>query len=227
MKLNIFRSKKRYCFAFYNIENLFDIYNDELKHDSDFTETAEKRLAEVENKQVLSDLVNSEALLESNYKFVHYDSKDERGIDVAMLYDPEKLTVKSSKIYSIELFDEDGSIDYTRDILHVYGTFLGEKVDILINHWPSRRSDNSENVKKRMIVSNKLSEVVKDITALNPNAKIIIMGDFNDDPSSDAIKSLVNDNQLFNPMDTLLSIVSIEKRVCYVLKRLIFLMPIS
>jgi len=239
LKLNIFRSKKRYCFAFYNIENLFDIYNDELKHDSDFTETAEKRwtlkryknkiskigyaiskiglsetkslpaivgLAEVENKQVLSDLVKSEALLESNYKFVHYDSKDERGIDVAMLYDPEKLTVKSSKIYSIELFDEDGSIDYTRDILHVYGTFLGEKVDILINHWPSRRSDNSENVKKRMIVSNKLSEVVKDITALNPNAKIIIMGDFNDDPSSDAIKSLVNDNQLFNPMDTLLSI---------------------
>ena len=239
MKLNFFKRKKSHCFAFYNIENLFDIYDEQHKHDSDFTETSEKRwtlkryknklkkisyaisqigleetkshpaiigLAEVENEQVLGDLIASDDLQNSNYKFVHYDSKDERGIDVAFLYDSTKFTVITSQVYNIVLRDDDGSPDYTRDILHVYGTFLNEKIDFIVNHWPSRRTGDEETEYKRLIASNKLSGIVKHIKQQNENAKLVIMGDFNDDPSAKSIKSLVDDNQLFNPMDTLLSI---------------------
>lgn len=238
MIVNPFRNKKRYCFAFYNIENLFDIYNDELKHDSDFTENSEMRwtlkryknkiqkisyaisqigvaetnslpaiigLAEVENKQVLNDLIQAEDLSKQNYKYVHFDSKDERGIDVALLYDTEKFELLQSEVETIVFNEENGDVDYTRDILHVFGNFMGEKMDILINHWPSKRSDN-ENGTKRMMVSNKVSELVNRIRSKNESAKIVIMGDFNDDPSSESIKNLVNNNQLYNPMDTLLSI---------------------
>ena len=235
---NPFRSKKRYCFAFYNIENLFDIYNDKLKHDSDFTENSEMRwtlkryknkikkisyaisqigiaetqdlpaivgLAEVENKQVLNDLIQADALANENYKYVHFDSKDERGIDVALLYNSEKFEVIHAEVKAIVFEEANGDVDYTRDILHVYGKFMGEKLDVLVNHWPSKRSDN-ENGTKRLEVSNLVSETVRSIRSKNEQAKIIIMGDFNDDPSSESVKNLVNNNQLYNPMDTLLSI---------------------
>lgn len=235
---NPFRSKKRYCFAFYNIENLFDIYNDKLKHDSDFTENSEMRwtlkryknkiqkisyaisqigiaetqdlpaivgLAEVENKQVLNDLIKAEALANGNYKYVHFDSKDERGIDVALLYNSEKFEVIHTEVKAIVFEEANGDVDYTRDILHVYGKFMGEKIDVLVNHWPSKRSDN-ENGTKRLEVSNLVSETIQNIRSKNEQAKIIIMGDFNDDPSSESVKNLVNNNQLYNPMDTLLSI---------------------
>jgi predicted extracellular nuclease len=239
LKLNLLKRKKSYCFAFYNLENLFDIYDDQHKHDGDFTETSEKRwtlkryknklkkisyaisqiglketkshpaiigLAEVENEQVLSDLIASEDLVDKHYKFVHYDSQDERGIDVAFLYDSLKFTVKSSQIYSIILKDDDGSPDYTRDILHVYGMFLNEKINVIINHWPSRRTGNEDTEHKRLIASKKVNAIVQEIKHKNENAKLVIMGDFNDDPSSKSIKTLVDSNQLYNPMDTLLSI---------------------
>ena len=235
---NPFRSKKRYCFAFYNIENLFDIYSDKLKHDSDFTENSEMRwtlkryknkiqkisyaisqigiaetldlpaivgLAEVENKQVLNDLIQADALVQANYKYVHFDSKDERGIDVALLYNSEKFEVIHAEVKAIVFEEANGDVDYTRDILHVYGKFMGEKIDVLVNHWPSKRSDN-ENGTKRLEVSNLVSETIQNIISKNEQAKIIILGDFNDDPSSESVKNLVNNNQLYNPMDTLLSI---------------------
>jgi predicted extracellular nuclease len=236
--VNPFRNKKRFCFAFYNIENLFDIYNDELKHDKDFTENSELRwtlkryknkikkisyaisqiglaetkerpaiigLAEVENKQVLNDLIQAEALAQQDYKYLHFDSKDERGIDVALLYDPKKFELLHAEVKTIVFDEENGDKDYTRDVLHVFGKFLGEKIDILVNHWPSKRSDN-ENGSKRLLVSNLVSDIVGDIRLKNEFAKIMIMGDFNDDPSSESVKNLVNNNQLYNPMDTLLSI---------------------
>lgn len=239
MKFNLFNRKKSYCFAFYNIENLFDIYNDVDKHDADFTETSEKRwtlkrynnkikkisyaismigleetktmpsligLAEVENKAVLDDLIAHEHLNKTPFKYVHFDSKDERGIDVAFLYNSDQFVVKNTQIYNILLHDDDGDVDYTRDILHIYGTFLNEKIDLIINHWPSRRSGNIETEQKRMKASTEVSKVVSRIQNKNENAKIIVMGDFNDDPSSNSIKALVEKNNLFNPMDTLLSI---------------------
>ncbi len=237
--LNFFKSKsKKHTIGFYNIENLFDVYDDDFTRDDDFLPTSEKRwtvkryrnklrkigfvisnigqeetkkhpailgLAEVENADVLTDLVNSKHIEDFKYKFVHYDSPDERGIDVALLYDDTVFKVAHSETFSLELFDEDGKIDHTRDILLASGLFEGLELHILVNHWPSRRSGDNETEYKRMKASSKLSEIITNIKGKNPNAKIVVMGDFNDDPASNSIKQLVNDQGLFNPMNTLLS----------------------
>lgn len=224
--------------AFYNIENLFDIYDDGLTRDDDFLPTGEKRwtikryknkirkigfvlseigkketnkhpsiigLVEVENANVIKDLLESKHLSNLEYDFVHYDSPDERGIDVALLYDKKRFTVAFSKAYSVTLFDEKGDSDYTRDILLVSGLFEGLELHIIVNHWPSRRMGNIETNHKRMVASKKVSEIISSVKEKNPNAKIIVMGDFNDDPMSESIETLVSSHGLFNPMETLLS----------------------
>ncbi|WP_452225631.1 endonuclease/exonuclease/phosphatase family protein [Lacinutrix chionoecetis] len=239
MKLNLFKPKvKRYAIAFYNIENLFDIYNDELTRDDDLIPTAEKRwtvkryknklrkigyvianigkkdvsrhpaivgLAEVENEAVLEDLVSSKHLKDFNYKFVHYNSPDERGIDVALLYDDSIFKVAYSKSYNLELIDDLGIVDLTRDILLVSGLFEGLELHLIVNHWPSRRTGDIETAYKRMKASQKVTEIIHELKEKNPVAKVIVMGDFNDDPASESIKALERSHGLFNPMKTLLS----------------------
>ncbi|AXO80919.1 endonuclease [Olleya aquimaris] len=225
--------------AFYNIENLFDIYKDELTRDKDFNPTSEKRwtikrynnklrkigyaisnigrketnshpaiigLAEVENEAVIQDLIKSKHLKEYPYQFVHYNSKDERGIDVAFIYDNKKFTVTSSDVFTYNFTNDDGSLDYTRDILLVSGMFLGETVHFLVNHWPSRRSGNIETEHKRLTASKHLQSIITTLKDNLPDARIIVMGDFNDDPASKSIEELVDNQGLYNPMETLLSI---------------------
>jgi len=238
LKFNLFKSKtNKQCIAFYNIENLFDIYDDNHKHDDDFLPTAEKRwtlkryknklrkigyaisnigkkqtnshpaiigLAEIENEAVIKDLIGSKHLKEYPYSYVHYDSKDERGIDVAFVYDNKKFKVSNSEVFSFSFTDDDGSSDYTRDILLVSGLFLNEPIHFLVNHWPSRRSE--ENEYKRLKAALNLESIVRTLQDNIPNAKIVVMGDFNDDPSDKSIEQLVGNLGLFNPMETLLSI---------------------
>lgn len=239
MILNFFKSKaKKHTIAFYNIENLFDIYDDDLTRDDDFLPTAEKRwtvkryknklkkigfvianigqkesqkhpalvgLAEIENEAVLKDLIESKHLKTFPYDFVHFDSPDERGIDVALLYDKTIFKLAHAESFALHLYDDDGDKDHTRDILLVSGLFKGLELHILVNHWPSRRSGDVETEHKRIAASERVSEIVASIQDKSPTAKIIIMGDFNDDPSNKSIKQLVKNNGLFNPMDTLLS----------------------
>lgn len=240
MKIPFLRSKSEnvYTVAFYNVENLFDIYNNPSTFDEDFLPDSERRwtekryqkklrklgyaisrvgrkhsgylpslvgLAEVENKGVLTDLINSKHLKNHNFNFVHYDSPDERGIDVALLYDTNKFTVLKSKNYRIELIKDYGGIDYTRDILLVTGLLNNEKIYLIINHWPSRRDGADESEHKRLKTSNKVSEIINEIKEFNEESKIIIMGDFNDDPSSKSLERLLKNHDLFNPMGTLLS----------------------
>ena len=224
--------------AFYNVENLFDIHDDEFTNDDAFLPTADKKwtakryknklrklgfaisnigkiengnhpaligLAEVENAHVLDDLLASKHLKELSYDFVHYDSKDERGIDVALLYDTDFFAPNHSEIFSIELFKDDGTIDYTRDILLVSGDFEGDPIHIIINHWSSRREGEKETEHKRLTASKKVGEIIEQLKTNDTDAKIIVMGDFNDDPSSLSIRQLVSGYDLFNPMETLLS----------------------
>tara|TARA_R110000751_G_scaffold146601_1_gene250654 strand:+ start:74450 stop:75415 length:966 start_codon:yes stop_codon:yes gene_type:complete len=240
LNFNFFKSKaNKQTIAFYNIENLFDIYKDDLKRDTDFNPTSEKRwtikrynnklrkigyaisnigrketnshpaiigLAEIENEAVLKDLITSKHLKEYPYQFVHYDSKDERGIDVAFIYDTTKFKVTNSESFTFSFTETDGSQDYTRDILLVSGLFLDEPVHFLINHWPSRRTGDIETEYKRITASSNLQAIVSTLKENITNAKIIIMGDFNDDPASNSIEQLVANQGLFNPMETLLSI---------------------
>jgi len=224
--------------AFYNVENLFDLKNNKLKHDTDFLPDSVKNwthkryqnklrkigyaisnigrretgknpaivgLAEIENKKVIKDLMASKHLESYNYKFVHFESLDERGIDVALLYDRTIFKVSHSEAFAISFTHLDGKPDYTRDVLLVSGSLDGEKIHVIVNHWSSRREGEKETEFKRLASSEKVSDIIDSIKKENEHAKIIVMGDFNDDPHSKSIKRLVDGYDLYNPMETLRS----------------------
>lgn len=224
--------------AFYNLENLFDVYDDKYTNDNDFLPVSAKKwtpkryenklrklsfaisnigrketgkhpalvgLAEVENASVIQDLINYKHLEDCNYSYAHYDSLDERGIDVALLYDTNAFKVENSETFRVDLVNENGLPDYTRDILLVSGFLDGDFIHVIVNHWSSRREGEKETEPKRMASANKVGEIISMLRLENQDAKIIIIGDFNDDPSSNSIKHLVASNNLFNPMETLRS----------------------
>ncbi len=161
-------------------------------------------LAEVENASVLKDLIASKFLKKKGYDFVHFDSSDERGIDTALLYRKELFSVTYKESYTVYLTDEFGERDYTRDVLYVKGVLNEQTVHILVNHWPSRRKGTQETAHKRIAASKKNLEIIAEIRNEDPNARILVMGDFNDDPDSESVKILVSDG-LYNPMEVLLT----------------------
>ncbi len=162
-------------------------------------------VAEVENLKVLEDLVTSKHLKQKEYGIVHYDSPDERGIDVALLYQKQYFEVIDSKTIPLLVNNEGGIRDYTRDILWVTGFLNNEKIHVLVNHWPSRRDGAELTSYKRVIAAEKNREIMDQITTENPEAKIIVMGDFNDDPYSESVKEHLVQHDLFNPMERLLT----------------------
>ncbi|WP_282088568.1 endonuclease [Aquimarina algiphila] len=162
-------------------------------------------VAEVENKSVLEDLVNSKHLKGKNYGIVHYDSPDERGIDVGLLYQKQYFEVTNSESVQVLVDNENGMRDYTRDILWITGNLNNEQIHVLINHWPSRRDGAETTAYKRIVAAERNREIIDQITAEDPNAKIIVMGDFNDDPSSQSVKNHLVQHDLFNPMERLLT----------------------
>ena len=225
--------------AFYNCENLFDVYDDKRTLDNDFTPNSDKKwtyqryenklkklsfaisnigrketgkhpalvgLAEVENSHVVKDLISQPPLEDCNYNYIHFNSLDKRGIDVALIYDGNVFKVTHSETFSIDLVNIiDGNLDVTRDILLVSGLLDGEKIHVIVNHWSSRREGEKETEYKRMTSSGKLSEIVAFLRTEDADAKIVIMGDFNDEPYSNSLKTLVDKNQLHNPMETIRS----------------------
>ncbi|QTE24047.1 endonuclease/exonuclease/phosphatase family protein [Polaribacter cellanae] len=160
-------------------------------------------LVEVENAKVVDDLVNSSNLKKHPYGFVHHDSPDERGIDVALLYNKHAFELLGSKTYVLEIENEPGVRDYTRDVLKVTGNLHGELVHILVNHWPSRRDGPETTEYKRIKAAELNRSIIAKITAQSFDAKIIIMGDFNDNPNSVSLQILAN-NDFTNPMKKLL-----------------------
>ena len=162
-------------------------------------------LAEVENAVVIKDLIASKHLENCNYNYVHFDSPDERGIDVALLYDTKAFKVVNSEAFAVSLTDVDGTPDYTRDVLLVSGVLDGENVHIIVNHWSSRREGEKETEFKRLASSEKVSYIIDSIKKEDEHAKIMVMGDFNDTPQNNSVKRLVDDYNLYNPMETLRS----------------------
>ncbi|WP_299046609.1 endonuclease/exonuclease/phosphatase family protein [uncultured Polaribacter sp.] len=161
-------------------------------------------LVEVENAKVVADLVNSSYLKKHHYGFVHYDSPDERGIDVALLYNKQVFEFIASETFPVFLEDDEGERDYTRDILKVSGNLNGELVHILVNHWSSRREGADETEHKRITAAQTARSIVTHIRDKEMDPKIIIMGDFNDDPTSKSIKEYLVQDDFFNPMKGLL-----------------------
>jgi hypothetical protein len=163
-------------------------------------------VAEIENRGVLKDLCIQEKIAARNYKIVHYDSRDARGIDVALLYNPKYFKVlRSDKIF-VDMSDlGEGK---TRDILWVHGIFLGQEIHVLVAHWPSRRGGEEVSMARRCRSATVMRNKIDSIYAENPNANIIAMGDLNDDPVSPSVveclqasgvKSLAVGTRLFNP----------------------------
>ena len=165
-------------------------------------------VAEVENKKVLKDLIASKKLTEYNYDFVHYNSPDERGIDVGLLYQTEYFEVLESESIPILLYNEEGQRDFTRDTLHVKGLLNNEPIHIFVNHWSSRRDGADETAYKRIKAAETVREKINYIQLQEKDPHIIIMGDFNDDPTSESIRDYLMDTDLYNPMEKLLTLYS-------------------
>jgi hypothetical protein len=228
-------SQNNFTVAFYNTENLMDTLDNPRASDNDFLPNGKYKwnlqrykkkitsiatviakigdddgpeligLAEVENKKVLMDLINSRELKSYCYSIVHYDSPDERGIDVALLYKTKSFKVVSSRIYSAAFFKIKS---HTRDVLLVKGTAGKDTFFILVNHWPSRRKGVEQSEDKRIAVSIMVREVVDSILQKTTTAKIILMGDFNDEPTNKSILvelntkpeySSLKKEELYNP----------------------------
>ncbi|CAN5137886.1 endonuclease [soil metagenome] len=204
--------------AFWNVENLFDTINDPKIDDEEFLPegrmkwTSERYLtkidhlskvilamgngtgpdilgmSEIENEGVLVDLTTKTPLSKQNYGIVHYDSPDKRGIDVGLIYKKDKFKVLNSKPVFVKLLDDSS---FTRDILVVKGVF-GKKdtLWICVNHWPSRRGGKEVSEERRMCASNTMRKIQDSIVRLSKNAKILVIGDFNDEPNNKSIENL-------------------------------------
>ena len=238
---------KNFVISFYNVENLFDIYDSDDTNDFEFTPEGRKKytqlvynnrlknisfvisqigndfsnngpdiigLAEIENRTVLEDLIKHPNIIKKNYSVVHYDSPDNRGIDVALLYKPTKFDFEESKKFKIEFLNNNGKFVNTRDILLVSGKLEKEKTHVIVNHWPSRYGGKlrTESFRKKAALVTK--SIIDSILSQNPNDHIIIMGDFNDDPTDESLIKILNPVRPDNPSyDKLLNLyIDIHKK---------------
>lgn len=204
--------------AFYNVENLFDVQADssisyhqfDTGGDHHWNESRYRKklmmiyktlvalagkqsvaligLAEVENEKVLMDLISKTPLHRNDFKIIHFESPDRRGIDVALLYDETKF----NPLYAtrIPVINPDDPTFRTRDILYAKGLFLKDTLHVFVNHWPSSYSGLMRNRPKRMLAARRLKLTIDSILFLNPGANLLIMGDFNEPPNGPSIKFL-------------------------------------
>lgn len=172
-------------------------------------------LSEVENRNVIEDLLNNKHLLNKNYDIVHYDSPDERGIDVGLIYNKDVFKVNSTKSHELIIYDNKSSKrNYTRDQLVVSGLLDNELIHLIVNHWPSRSGGEERSRAGRMAAAELNKKIIDSLQNKYKNAKIITMGDFNDDPHDDSMKKILNakkyiedvkTNGIYNPMEVILS----------------------
>ena len=189
---------------------------------------------EIENRGVLEDLVKQPKLIDKDYGIIHFDSPDKRGIDVALLYQKNKFqptnfsniplyiykkgttSNESSKTNSEEKTDDDLQISeknyrvYTRDQLLVTGFLDGEEINIIVNHWPSRSGGEKKSSPFREAAGVLNRKIIDSLQRINPNAKVITMGDMNDGPYNKSVKlglgakakkSEVSQFGIFNPFE--------------------------
>lgn len=206
----------RYRVMFYNVENLFDTFNDTLINDEEFLPESQKHwddekyyaklnniyrviiscgewdppavvgLCEVENRKVLEDLVRLTPLSRFDYRIVHFESSDERGIDVALLYRGSLFNPDTA--YPIHVRMPGDPTWKTRDILYVKGDLPGKEiVHFFVNHWPSRYGGYEATRPKRNLAAIVLRTAVDSILQSDPGASVVAMGDFNDGPYDESM----------------------------------------
>lgn len=234
-----------YSLAYYNLENLFDVYDDpENRGDDEFLpegpynwtqDKYEKKLdnlalvisrlgreyspmgpaiigvSEIENRKVLEDLVARPAIADMNLQIVHEDSPDRRGIDVGLLYNPSLFSLTG---YTLAPFVGDDPNYVTRDQLVVTGNLAGEEIHVIVAHWPSRYGGEASSILRETAAA--IAKEINDsiCAANNDMAKVVLMGDLNDDPTNKSVKDVlkakknekdVRECGLYNPMWRLFS----------------------
>lgn len=172
-------------------------------------------ICEIENRRVLEDLISEPKLKAYNYGIVHYESPDRRGIDVALLYRKDIFRLENSVSHELLIYDskEPDKRIYTRDQLVVSGKIDDEKLHFIVNHWPSRSGGETASSYKREKAAALNKVILDSIFKKEPLAKVISMGDFNDDPINKSFKEILktkgdskdlSPHQLYNPMERML-----------------------
>ncbi len=203
--------------VFYNVENLCDTKDDSLTRDEEFLPEGDKHwtnerfrrkivhiyqtlvalgdgempavigLCEIENRDVLNRLLYDTPLNRLDYRIIHRESPDARGMDVALLYRRDLFEPDSSAWLRVPLAGK----ETTREILMVEGRLWGDTpVCIYVNHWPSRFSGAGSSNPKRLAAASMLAASIKGQLQDHPAANIIAVGDFNDEPRDESIQAI-------------------------------------
>ncbi|MDD2278899.1 MAG: endonuclease [Bacteroidales bacterium] len=206
-------AQDRYRLMFYNVENLFDPFNDSLKNDDEFTAEGSRYwtwrkmtdkvnniykvitavgewepptmvgFCEIENRFVIERITKHTPLSKFDYQIVHRESPDARGIDVALIYRPDQFTVEEEHFFRVSFPDNPDRA--TRDILYARGIIGGlDTLHVFVNHWPSKYGGALVSEPGRIAAGKLVRQKVDSIKLFHPDARIIIMGDFNDTPDS-------------------------------------------
>jgi len=223
--------------VFYNVENLFDVFDDPLKNDDEFLPKGPRKwdnrrfykklnniyrvlisigewdppgivgMCEIENRFVINQLLSKTPLSRFDYQLIHFESPDFRGIDVALLYRPIHFRPDTSFIIPLYFPFDPGAT--TRDILYAKGRLLNEDtLHVFVNHWPSRYGGYLETKPKREYAAGLLRQKVDSLLKCQPLCHIVIMGDFNDNPLDQSIsKTLAAEDKL--PADHLNGLINL------------------
>jgi endonuclease/exonuclease/phosphatase family metal-dependent hydrolase len=201
-----------------NCENLFDYLDDAGKDDSEYLPEATRHwtkkrywrklnniaqellscsdegipdliaLCEVENDSVLKDLSKRSLLRNAGYEYLMTSSPDLRGIDVALLYSP--FSFAPIRSYSLRVTPID-DMRPTRDILYACGEIAsGDTLHVFVVHLPSRYGGERYSRPFRKAVADRLCQSLDSIQGLNPEARVLIAGDFNDDADSPVLQQI-------------------------------------
>ena len=141
----------------------------------------------------------------THFDLEHFDSPDERGIDTGLIYHKDFFEVMEVETIPLYINNQNGERDLTRDILYVQGKLNGEELHIFVNHWPSRRDGADQTAYKRIEAAKTVLDKIDALQQEDNQLNIVLMGDFNDDPNSESIKTLMSSGLFINPMQQLLS----------------------
>ncbi len=148
--------------------------------------------AEIENRTVLESLINTPKLKSRNYQIVHYDGPDLRGVDCGFVYNPKYFRVLYSSSNKVDLKGVKLDNRATRDVLYVKGILNeSDTIHVFVNHWPSRRGSQEASAPKRKIAAAVSKRMIDSLMAINPNTKIIDMGDLNDNPTDESMTKVL------------------------------------
>ena len=168
-------------------------------------------VSEIENRSVMEDVIATPKLAKGNYRIVHFDSPDLRGVDVGFYYRPDVFKLEGSAAVPFHMPDNPDFL--TRDFVTMWGTIEGEPFYFVVCHWPSRLGGQAASEPKRMAAAMRVRELIDSVQQANPATKVVVMGDLNDDATDRSIveglgaKGKLNEvtyGDMFNPFIAML-----------------------